>query len=595
LKAAFHSCLTAAELNHLGRAAPAALDFMRPSIPPILRLLLASLLLFALPCLRCHAAALPSETATRGFVAAGHPLATQAGLDVLEAGGNAVDAAVAIGLTLGVVDGANSGLGGGCFILLRLADGRCVAIDGRETAPAAASRDMFVREGRGDPRLSQTGALASGVPGALAAYEHARGQHGTRTLRELILPAAAIAERGFVLSARQSKRIQQVAADLARFPATRSIFLLASNQPPPAGHTLRQTDLAATYRALAEHGPAWFYGGPFAERTALWMQANGGLLTIQDFRDYRPKLREPLVTTYRKWTIVGFPPPSSGGVHVAQILNVLEQFELPALAPADRLHVLAEAMKAAFADRAWWLGDPDFTRVPRGLVDKRYAQELAARISLERARPVAGHGTPPGWGTDCFERHTTHFSVADAAGNWVACTATVNTTYGSKVVIPGTGVVLNNELDDFSIQPGVTNYFGLIGAEANAVAPGKRPLSSMSPTIVLAGGQPIAALGAAGGPMIITATVQNLVNLLDLGLPPAAALASPRVHQQWLPDELLVEPELPADVRAGLKRRGHRVKTDPGLGVAQVVTRTPDRKAFTGAADPRGAGTAAGR
>jgi gamma-glutamyltranspeptidase/glutathione hydrolase len=544
--------------------------------------------------LACPSFAADHARATRGFVATGHPLATEAGLNILRAGGNAVDAAVAVGLTLGVVDGANSGIGGGCFMLLRLADGRLVAIDGRETAPAAATRDMFVRDGKADPALSQTGALASGVPGALAAYEHALRHHGTLPLRDLLLPAADLAGRGFVLDDRDARRIREVAEDFAEFSASRALFLDENKKPLPAGTVFRQTDLAATYRAVADQGTGWFYRGPFAELTAAWMTRHNGLLTVQDFRDYRVVLREPLVTTYRRWTIVGFPPPSSGGVHVAQILNLLEAHELATLPAADRSHLIAEAMKAAFADRSHWLGDPAFANVPRGLADKAYARELATRITLDRAQPVTGHGTPPGAGTNVFPRHTTHFSVADAAGNWVACTATLNTAYGSKVVVTGTGVMLNNQMDDFASQPGVANYFGLIGAEANAVAPGKRPLSSMSPTLVLADGQPIAALGAAGGPRIITATVQNLIGLLDFGLSPEAALAAPRVHQQWQPDELLVDLALPAAVRAELVRRGHKVKSVTGLGVAQAVTRTPDGKGFSGAADPRGRGAAAG-
>lgn len=534
------------------------------------------------------------EPARRGFVAAGHPLATRAGLDVLREGGNAIDAAVAVGLTLGVVDGANSGIGGGCFILIRLADGRVVAIDGRETAPATATRDMFVREGKADPALSQTGALASGVPGALAAYEHALRHHGTRALADLLLPAADLAGRGFPLEEHEVARIREAAEDLAPFAASRDIFLTSDRKAPEVGQVLRQRDLATTYRAIAAQGVGWFYRGPFAERTAVWMAANGGLLSAQDFREYRVKPREPLVTTYRQWTIIGFPPPSSGGLHVAQILNILEHFDLAPLPAAERAHLLAEAMKLAFADRAHWLGDPSFASVPRGLADKAYARELAGRISRGRAQPVAGHGTPSGATADVFPRHTTHFSVADAEGNWVACTATLNTAFGSKVVIPGTGVMLNNQMDDFAAQPGVANYFGLIGAEANAVAPGKRPLSSMSPTLVLADGQPIAALGAAGGPRIISATVQNLINLLDFGLPPATALALPRVHQQWRPDELVVDVGLAQSIQQELAWRGHKVRASTGLGQAQAVTRTPDGEAFSGAADPRGHGLAEG-
>jgi gamma-glutamyltranspeptidase/glutathione hydrolase len=314
-----------------------------------------------------------SADATHGMVASVHPTATEAGLRVLKEGGNAVDAAVVVALTLGVVDGDNSGIGGGCFIR-----------------------------------------------------------------------------------------------------------------------------------------------GPFAQAVERWMQSNGGIMTAEDFRNYRIKLREPILSDYRGYTIIGFPPPSSGGVHVAQMLNILENFNLKALGEIERLHVMAETMKLAFADRAYWLGDPDFAGVPRGLVDKSYAASLAGRINREHVTQVAAHGMPPDWETDVFKKHTTHFSVADAEGNWVACTATVNTSFGSKVVIPGTGVVMNNQMDDFSIQHGVKNYFGLVGDHANAVAPGKRPLSSMSPTIVLKEGQPVITLGAAGGPKIISQVVLELVCLLAL-------------------------------------------------------------------------------
>jgi gamma-glutamyltranspeptidase / glutathione hydrolase len=324
------------------------------------------------------------------------------------------------------------------------------------------------------------------------------------------------------------------------------------------------------------------------------MKRNGGILTAEDFRTYKVSLREPVLSSYRGYTIIGFPPPSSGGVHVAQMLNILEDFNLPSLGEVERLHVMAEAMKLAFADRAYWLGDPDFANVPCGLMDTNYAAALAARINREHVIRVASHGSPPDWETDVFKKHTTHFSVADAEGNWVACTATVNTSFGSKVVIPGTGVVMNDEMDDFSIQAGVKNYFGLIGDHANAVAPGKRPLSSMTPTLVLKDGKPIIALGAAGGPKIISQMVLELVCLLDCGMSPEEALARPRIHHQWFPDELMVEKTLPRVVRSGLAQRGHKLKLMPSMGVSQIVARSRDGRGFVGAADPRAGGNAAG-
>ncbi|HEY9172785.1 MAG TPA: gamma-glutamyltransferase [Verrucomicrobiae bacterium] len=537
--------------------------------------------------------AAPQAANTRGMVSSGHPLATQAGVEVLKAGGNAVDAAVAVGLTLGVVDAANSGLGGGCLMLIRLPDGRVVAIDGRETAPAAATRDLFVRDGKAVPELSQTGALASGVPGELAAFDTALRQFGRKPLRDLILPAADLAERGFRLNDAYAARLKSVASDLTQFEASRAVFF-RRGRPLRSGDLLKQPDLAATYRAIAEQGSDWFYRGPFATMTERWMKAQGGLLSAADFAVYRCVLREPISTAYRDYQVVTFPPPSSGGVHLAQMLNILEHFDLKALDEVTRLHLMAETMKLAFADRAYWLGDPDFAQVPRGLVAKEYAASLAKRVSLTRAGPVPSHGEPPGWQSDFFRKHTTHFSVADAEGNWVACTATVNTSFGSKVVIPGTGVVLNNQMDDFSARPGATNYFGLVGADANAIAPGKRPLSSMTPTIVLKEGSPIIALGAAGGPKIITTVLMELVNLLDLGVGLEAALAAPRIHHQGLPNELMAERRLPKALQQALTARGHKVTTLRAGSVSHAVARGADDKSFVGAADPRAQGTAAG-
>jgi gamma-glutamyltranspeptidase/glutathione hydrolase len=565
------------------------------------------------------------SSATRGMVASVHPLATEAGLNALKSGGNAIDAAVAVGLTLGVVDTHNSGIGGGCFMLIRLANGKIVAIDGREMAPAAATRDMFLRNGKADTELSQTGPLASGVPGELAAFDYAIRQFGRKPLRDLILPAAGIAEKGFAVTETYASRLRSEAKDLAKFEASRAIFL-PNGSPLKAGDVFHQPDLAATYRAIAGQGTDWFYRGPFAQAAGKWMATNGGIMTAADFANYHIVLREPVTTTYRGKRIVSFPPPSSGGVHVIEMLNILERFKLAKLDEATRLHVIAEAMKLAFADRAHWLGDPDYANVPRGLISKQYAASLAKKIKLDRASEVQTHGTPPNWERDFFssgqgragsplpaarlsasdgahgvtrptvtEKHTTHFSVADAEGNWVACTATINTSYGSKVVIPGTGVVLNNQMDDFSIQPGVRNAFGLIGAEANAVAPGKRPLSSMSPTIVFDGRKPIIALGAAGGPKIISAVLQELVAMLDLGMTPAEALAAPRIHHQWSPDELMVEKRLPEALQTALAQRGHPVKELNALSVSQIVAHSKDGKNFIGAADPRaGSGLAKG-
>jgi gamma-glutamyltranspeptidase/glutathione hydrolase len=539
-------------------------------------------------------------TGKRGAAATVHPIATGAALDVLQSGGNAVDAAVAAALMLGVVDGHNSGLGGGCFVVLRTAGGELITIDGRETAPAAAHRDMYLQNGVPHPEMSTTGPLAIGTPGALAAYAAAIEQCGTKTLRELILPAAEVAARGFPIDRVYAEALVETRGDILKFPGTRTVLLKPSGAAYEAGERLVQPDLAETYRAIAEHGPAWFYRGPLATTVSRWMAENGGILSAQDFARYEARRRPPILSDYRGHTIVGMPPPSSGGIHVAQILEILERFDLRSLHeqdPAALTHVVAEAMELAFADRAYWLGDADFVPVPRGLVSPAYAQELASRIDPEQAGAVSSHGTPPGHAVDVFgtsgQKHTTHIAAADAEGNWVAITATVNTSFGSKVIVPGTGLVLNNEMDDFSIAPGVPNAFGLIGAEANAVEPGKRPLSSMSPTIVLRDGRPILTVGAAGGPKIITQVVLAIIRKIDLEAPMDQAIAAPRFHHQWRPDILFFEKSAPAELVWAVAGRGHTIAQLDSAGVCQGIWRAPDGT-FMAVADPRVPGKAAG-
>ena len=531
------------------------------------------------------------------MVATVHPEATDAALAAFDAGGNAVDAAIAAALTLGVVDGHNSGIGGGCFVLVRTPDGTITAIDGREMAPAAATRDMFIRDGHAVPEWSTTGPLAIGVPGAIAAYRQAIELHGELPLSDLLRRAARIAEQGFRIDRVYARNLQEHVEVMAQFPGTRKMLLKPNGTGYQEGDLLQLPDLAASYRAIADTND-WFYRGEFAQRVADWMAEHGGLITREDFGNYRAKRRVPIRTTYRGYTIVGFPPPSSGGIHVAQILNILESFDLRRLLqedPGTAYHIIAEAMKLAFADRAFWLGDADFAAVPRGLIDKAYAQHLAKKIDATRATPVADHGTPAAAQSNVFGKHTTHIAVADANGYWVAITATVNTSFGSKVVVPGTGIILNNEMDDFSSQPGVPNAFGLVGAQANAVAPGKRPLSSMSPTIVLdARGNPILTVGAAGGPKIITQVLLAIVRLIDGDMSIEDCISAPRVHHQWKPDRLFVEKALGRQLLSDLRTRGHALEFLERGGVSQAIGWHPERY-FVGVSDPRVPGKAAGR
>jgi len=537
---------------------------------------------------------LSSLHATEGFVASVQPLATQAGLDALRAGGNAIDAAAAVALTLGVVDGHNSGIGGGCFFLARLADGTFIALDGRETAPAKATRDMYLKDGQVISELSKTGPLASATPGALAVYAEAVRQHGKLPFSNAFTAGIHHADEGFPIDRVYAKKLAGQVTNLALFPSSKAIFLKSNGSPYLEGETILQKDLAESYRQMAKNGTAWFYQKTFPKTVGKYMKANGGILTAKDFQDYRIQERTPLTSFYRGWTILGFPPPSSGGVHVAQMLNILEAIEskIPQPGTPEFIHRMTEVMKLAFADRAYWLGDPAFANVPRGLTNAVYAKELAAKIDSKKATLVE-HGTPPDWQNNCFEKHTTHFCVADADGNWVSCTATINTAFGSKVVIPGTGILMNNQMDDFAVAPGVPNHFKLVGGEANAIAPGKRPLSSMSPTLVLKGDQVVMAIGAAGGPTIISQVLLGLSYTLDAKMKPSEVVSRPRFHHQWSPDQIRMEKSIPAETREKLKTMGHTIDEAEDFGTSQILIQNSDGS-FSGATDPRCVGRAAG-
>lgn len=521
----------------------------------------------------------------KGAVASVHPLATQAGLDAFAKGGNAIDAALAVAFTLGVVDSTNSGIGGGCFIIVRQADGSILAIDGREIAPAAATRDMYLRDGKAVSSLSKTGALAVGVPGSVAALNYLQQNGGKLSFADVILPAATLAEAGVPVSTVMSKRLARTEKDLQKFPASAEIFLHKDGKAKQFGDMLVQKDLAQTYRQLAKEGPDYFYKGDFATQLAKWMKDNGGIVSKADFKNYQLLLRSPVRTKFKDYEILGFPPPSSGGVHVAQILSIVDQFDIAKMSEAERYHVLIEAMKLAFADRAYWLGDPAFADVPKGLIDPAYAKKLAEKVSLKKSSPVEAHDTPPGADSEFFGKHTTHIATADKAGNWVAITTTLNTSFGSKVVIPGTGVLMNNQMDDFSAQPGVPNAFGLVGSEANSVGGGKRPLSSMSPTLVLQKDMPVMTVGAAGGPTIITQVAQALINRLALNYSAEEALAAVRVHHQWRPDAVYIDSFASDALQNALKKYGHNLKVWPPYGATQAIVFEDGE--FQAVAEPR--------
>jgi len=451
---------------------------------------------------------------------------------------------------------------------------------------------MFFRDGKPDPTLSQVGPLAAGVPGLIAALDQLSSRWGKIGWKESLLGASRVAKDGFQIDVNYARNLRESVNELVKFPESKRILLDATGMPPVAGTLLKQTELGATLSNLALNGATWFYLGGFAEKLDRFMRDSGGLMVADDLAAYKTVDRMPIKTNYRGHQVVGFPPPSSGGVHVAQMLGMLSQFDVKAIfakSPARGLHLLLEVMKRAMADRAYWLGDSDFVDVPLGLLDPEYLRQRASDIDLEKASPVTSHGQPPNADTSLFgrQKHTTHLTTADREGNVVAITQTVNTSFGCKMIVPGTGVILNNEMDDFSIAPGVRNAFGLLGSAANAVAPGKRPLSSMSPMIVLNdAGKPTLSCGVAGGPKIITTVLQILVRTLDLGQPIDSAIAAERVHHQWSPDQAICENAVPENVAQALRDRGHSVSRIRSGAVAQGVAIAADGT-LTAASDPR--------
>ena len=516
--------------------------------------------------------------ARNGMAVTQDALASQVGVEILRQGGNAVDAAVAVGFALAVTLPQAGNLGGGGFMLVHhAANKQTEAIDFRETAPAAIRRDFYLNDkGEVDETRIRYSHQAAGVPGTVAGLAIAHGRHGRLPWFRLLAPAIQLAEQGIPVNLDLALSLHEARERMARWPASRAIFFKSDGSGYQPGELLRQTDLAASLKLIAEQGPPAFYEGEIARRLVADMQANGGLITADDLKNYRVVVREPVRGRYRGYEIVSMPPPSSGGVHLIQLLNMLENWPLAEWGAnsAAVVHRLAEAMKLAYADRSEYLGDPDFVKVPvAGLTSKAYAKELAARIEPNRARPAAE--IKPGQPRQHESEQTTHYSVIDRDGNAVAVTYTLNFSYGSGIVAAGTGILLNNEMDDFAAKPGAPNAYGLIGGAANAVAPGKRPLSSMSPTFVLEDGQAGLVTGSPGGSRIITTVLQIVSNIIDHQMNIAEATLAPRMHHQWLPDELRLEEGFSPDTVRLLREWGHTVVFKEAIGDTQSIVRTP--------------------
>jgi gamma-glutamyltranspeptidase/glutathione hydrolase len=550
-----------------------------------------------LPAARAEAPFPPAQAvvARSAMVVSQERRATHIGLGVLHEGGNAVDAAVAVAFALAVTHPQAGNLGGGGFMLIRLADGSASAIDYRETAPRAATRAMFLdRNGEYDPKKSRDSGLAVGVPGTVAGLALALERYGSGkfALSDLIAPAIALARDGILVEDELADSLPRAAPRLARFPSSAKIFSRSDGAALAPGDRLVQTDLARSLDTIAREGPRGFYAGSISRHIVESVRQAGGILDPEDLQDYRAVERAPVRGSYRGHEVISVPPPSSGGVHLIEMLNILEGYALPSLgarSPAA-LHRMIEAMKRAYADRARFLGDSDQVGVPvERLISKSHAADLRKTIEPGHATPARAL-QPESSGAHEGD-HTTHFSVIDRFGNAVANTYTLNFNYGLGLVAEGTGILLNNELDDFAAKPGAPNAFGLVGGEANAPGPGKRPLSSMSPTIVLKGGKPWLVTGSPGGSRIITIVLQVILDVLDFHEGLAQAVSAPRVHDQWLPDVVSAEDGFPADTIRQLEALGHSVHVGGTWGSANSILVAPD--AVTGAADPRTRGATA--
>ncbi len=536
------------------------------------------------------AASFPPQKSRVGMVLSSHPIANEVGMRVLEEGGNAVDAAVAVGYTLAVVLPAAGNLGGGGFAVIHMAEGDTVALDFREVAPGKATRDMYLDDkGNVVPNASTEGFLAAGVPGTVAGMSAMLERYGTRSLAQLIVPAIDYAESGYVVGPGQAESFAANAKRFRSYTSARKYFLKPDGTPYKEGEIFAQKDLAKTLRLIAADGAAAFYEGPIADMISNDMAAKGGLITKSDLAKYTPVWRNPVRGTYRGYEVVSMCPPSSGGIHIVQILNILEGYDLQSMGfgSSSAVHVMAEAMRYAYADRSEFLGDPDFVKVPTaGLTSKNYAAEIRSKISLERATPSSE--VKPGTPWQHEGTNTTHYSIVDKYGNAVAVTYTINGSYGCGEAIEGAGFLMNNEMDDFSIKPGVPNLYGLVGGDANAVEPYKRPLSSMSPTMVFSDGRLFMVLGSPGGARIITTVLQVILNAIDHKMDIREAVDAPRIHMQWVPDEIRIENRgLSKDVESKLKAMGHNVVVRAPMGDVNAILVDPATGILYGAGDSR--------
>jgi gamma-glutamyltranspeptidase/glutathione hydrolase len=532
--------------------------------------------------------------ARNGMVVAQEATAARIGVDILQKGGNAIDAAVAVGFAMAVTYPRAGNIGGGGFMVIHRTGGEDIAIDYRETAPKAIDARSFLdAAGEADPHKSRESALGIGVPGTAAGLALAEEKYGSGrfTLAELIAPAIALARDGIAVTDDTADSLPQDKAKLARWPSSLPIFFKPDGSPLGPGDRLVQTDLGNTLAAIAKDGPRAFYEGPIAEKIAADIQAAGGVMTADDLKDYRAVERAPVRGTYRGYGIVSMPPPSSGGVVLLEMLNILEGYDLGHDDEAQQMFLMVETMKRAYADRAEFLGDPDAVEVPVArLIAKERGAQWRATIDPDHATPASDiHPTTITVGPE--GHNTTHFSVIDSFGNAVSNTYTLNLSYGMGLVADGTGVLLNDELDDFAAKPGAPNAFGLVGGTANAPGPGKRPLSSMTPTIVLKDGKPFLVTGSPGGSLIINAVLQIVLDEIDRGMDLAAAVSTPRIYDQWMPDFVFADPGFPAKLVNALEAKGDHVVVKQLLTSANSIRVTPE--GFIGAADPRTRGALA--